>query len=167
MATIISEDGKYRYVLTRQLRRHRLMHKRNPGTVLWVMLNPSTADADRDDPTIRRCRYFTESWGYEYLEVANVYALRATDPKELWKADYPVGPDNLSWLFRAAARADLVIIAWGKHARPSDVRRTVDILLAHNPALYCLGINGDGSPKHPLYLKSTTQPIIWHPELHL
>src|SRR5581483_9586135 len=85
------------------------------GVVNFIMLNPSTADAETDDPTIRRCLGFAKAWGYGTLVVTNLFAYRATDPAELAKAGDPVGPDNDTRLWSEAQLSDLVVCAWGNH----------------------------------------------------
>jgi hypothetical protein len=125
------------------------------------MLNPSVADASLDDPTIRRVKDFSFSLGFCKLQVVNLYALRATNPDDLWLADDPVGVENDRWLYAASERAEMVILGWGRHAKPERVAAAVEILQVHNPELYCLGTNKDGSPKHPLYLAKTTPLQAW------
>lgn len=141
----------YRYALARPLG--------DGATVTFVMLNPSTADATTDDPTIRRCIRFATTWGFGRLEVVNLYALRATDPAELWCAADPVGPDNDTHLARAMATADLVVAAWGARRPPGHAER-VDLVLGR-ASVHCLGRNRDGSPRHPLYVPAGTPPTPW------
>ena len=147
MSAII--EGPYRYLLERDL-------GGGVGRVTFVMLNPSTADAEKDDPTIRRCIGFATDWGYGELAVVNLYAWRATDPKELAKADDPIGPDNDTWISDVIAESRLTIAAWGAH--PMAKERT-DALRwsAHKPQ--CLAYNKDGSPRHPLYVPKGALPI--------
>lgn len=159
MSAVISECGNFRWVLRRAVRRSRLV--RRSGYVLWVMLNPSTADASLDDPTIRRIKDFSGQWGFSEAVVVNLYAFRATSPADMLKAEDPVGPLNDQWVFQAALHAEMVVCGWGKHGAPERVAAITEILLASNQAVYCLGTNGDGSPKHPLYLARTTPPQIW------
>ena len=89
------------------------------------MLNPSTADASRDDPTIRRCIGFARAWGYGGVEVVNVFALRATEPSLLRRVRDPVGPGNDAALAAATARVDAIVIAWGVHGTLLQRDRTV------------------------------------------
>lgn len=161
MHAILSDCQKYRWILGRKLATRYNRTAPLKGTALWVMLNPSTADADLDDPTIRRVREFTKTFGYSELNVVNLYGLRATQPEDLWEVEDPVGPYNDEWLHSAALRASVVILGWGKNAKPARVAEVVEILKTHNPVLFCLGTNGDGSPKHPLYLKKTTPLQAW------
>ncbi|TAA12425.1 DUF1643 domain-containing protein [Pseudoxanthomonas winnipegensis] len=152
---MVSPCGRYRYSLGRA-------GLLGSGTVLFVMLNPSTADADVDDPTIRRCVSFAASWGFKRLEVANLFAFRATDPKAMALAEDPVGPDNDLHLMCAAARAGLVICAWGVNGvhlqRAARVRA---MLTGAGHRLHHLGLTKDGHPKHPLYLAAATEPQEW------
>jgi len=146
-SAVISADGRYRYVLRRWWGGKETIDK----PILWVMLNPSTADAEVDDPTIRRCIAFSRSWGYDGMLVGNKYAFRSTDPyalKSLRLAE-ATGPDNDMWLRRMASVSDRIVLAWGNHGGqlvPGALTHTL-----HD--LWCLGRNRDGSPKHPLYLR--------------
>lgn len=161
MSAVLSHCEKYRWILGRELKAFRLDRPRLKGTVLWVMLNPSTADAELDDPTIRRVIEFSRAWGYTKILVVNLYALRATDPKELWVADDPVGAENDAWIHQAAQGASRVILGWGAHAKRERVAEVYELLTVDNPVVYCLGTNADGSPKHPLYLKNGTVLEVW------
>lgn len=147
---VISSDELYRYELTRSW-------GHSPDTdpyVLWVMLNPSTADANIDDPTIRRCIGFTHTWGFKKLVVVNLFALRSPDPKALEKADDPIGPTNDQFILRAAKSASLIVCAWGAHKLAGARGRAVKEKL---PFPMCLGKTKDGHPKHPLYVPADTK----------
>jgi hypothetical protein len=124
------------------------------------MLNPSTADADTDDPTIRRCIAFSKAWGFGGLAVVNLFALRATNPQSLRHHDDPVGPDNDDAILDAAINLDRVVCAWGRHAcylgRGFEVGR---MLVSSGCDPMALAINKDGSPKHPLYVRSDVEPV--------
>jgi hypothetical protein len=148
-SAVLSPCGTYRYELARRW---------TAGPVVgWVMLNPSTADASADDPTIRRCTAFAKAWGYGGLVVRNLYALRATDPAELARHPDPIGPDNDAHLARCV-REPLTVVAWGARG---DVRgRDVLALLEHlGIQPYRLAATGDGHPRHPLYLKTGLLPV--------
>ena len=138
-----SADRRYRYRLWRRWDGAR-------PVVAFVMLNPSTADARRDDPTIRRCIGFAKSWGFGGVEVVNLFAYRTTDPGELRRVADPVGADNDRHIQSAIARADLVVLAWGARARS---RRLLSL-----PQARCLGLTRAGQPRHPLYLRSDVRP---------
>lgn len=156
--TVISACGTYRYVLTRP---SDVVHP-NRRTALFLMLNPSTADATQDDPTIRRCRGFAASWGSDGLTVANLFALRATDPAVLQQHVAPIGPDNDAWLRQLAAEHVDIVCAWGAlpfaAARASDVAL---ILRAAGARLWCLGTTKHGAPRHPLYVRSDQPLLPW------
>lgn len=147
---VISDCGKYRYLL------RRTWDARRPRMLL-VMLNPSTADAEIDDPTIRSCIRLARGLDYGSFEVVNLFAFRATDPDELAKAADPVGPNNDGSIERAIYRCDLIVCAWGAHAiaerRDIHVR---NMIRSHRPAIFCFGTTKTGAPKHPLYIKSGT-----------
>ncbi len=145
MSAILSPCGRYRYSLTRTFFTGR-------GRVLFVMLNPSTADAEIDDPTIRRCIGFARRWGFQELAVANLFAWRATDPRELRQAVDPVGPENDRHLMRLSGCADAVIAAWG--ARGNYHNRAAEVLGLLEGAIEHLGLTKQGHPKHPLYLRA-------------
>ena len=147
-AADISPDGVYRYSLSRRL-------SSGERAVLFVGLNPSTADAMTDDPTIRRCAGFARSWGFDWLLMGNVHALRSTDPKGLLLADDPVGPKNEQALKRLTRRAALVVAAWGRNPLHSSAGWLAAWILSLEHTR-CLGENRDGSPKHPLYLRRET-----------
>lgn len=131
-------------------------------TTLWIMLNPSTADEHVLDPTLRRVEGFSRRWGYDGFEVANLFAYRATQPDNLWKESLcgmdVVGPENDDHVLQAAKRADRIIVGWGRHAvAPMRARKVLSLLSRYE--LWCLGINQDASPKHPLYLANATELV--------
>ena len=156
---VLSDNGLYRYELTRRWD--------DGQSVLWVMLNPSTADADIDDPTIRRCVNFTKSWGYGGIKVVNLYAFRATDPGHLRDAFEagidPVGPDNAETLRGALAAytTAFVVAAWGTKADPHRVAGLATMAIRARRQLRALGITKDGHPRHPLYVKGDAELIVW------
>ncbi len=148
---LFSECGTYRYLLTRKVRSEITVVKR----CLFIMLNPSTADAESDDPTLKRCMGFSQRWGMTYLHVVNLFAMRATDPKRLFSAGDPVGPENDGVITTEVTNADLIIAAWGNYGafngRAEDVRT---IISRHGIGLHHLGLNLTGQPRHPLYAPS-------------
>lgn len=121
----------------------------------FVMLNPSTADADIDDPTIRRCMSFARREGAGGIVVANQFAFRATEPDDLRKATDAFGPDNENALREVAAEAAAtgmpIVCAWGAHGGKSN--RHIVILQSAGARLVCLGKTKDGHPRHPLYVR--------------
>lgn len=154
-SAVISADQNYRYRLTRTL-------DKGVGSVVFIMLNPSTADADIDDPTIRRCLGFAEAWGYAEVVVVNLFSWRATQPSALQLVSDPVGEETAHHLAAAAAEAGLIVCAWGAHggfmARSLHVRQ---LLAQAGHAVHHLGLTQAGEPRHPLYLKGDTVPQPW------
>lgn len=156
-SAVISKCGEYRYRLTRYW---------GPGAMLpFVMLNPSTADANIDDPTIRRCMGFAKRSGAGGIVVSNLYAFRATSPDDMMDAIEPTGPLNESYLRQIAVEAVAVhfpiVCSWGTHGRDAAVWATQ--LFQHEGAqLVCLGKTKDGHPRHPLYVKGD-QPLVPYP----
>lgn len=161
-AAVISADHRYRYSLIRR------WSDDDGPVVTFVMLNPSTADAEVDDNTVRRCIGYARAWGACALRVLNVYAYRSTDPRALWTTPDPVGPENDAALTRAAQRAQTrgwpLIAAWGVNARPDRVATV--LALPGMTALQALGVTKDGAPRHPLYLPTSAVPSPW-PPVHL
>lgn len=155
-SAVLSADGVYRYELRRVWG--------DPDRLVgWIMLNPSTADADIDDPTIRRCMGFARSWGYGGIVVRNLFALRATNPAVLrWHAD-PVGPENDYWLLAGGQETDcLTVCAWGVHGSMNGRAHAVaPRLAAGGLRLHHLGLTRSGAPRHPLYLPGLTEPTAW------
>ncbi|MDB5057226.1 MAG: hypothetical protein JWO59_698 [Chloroflexi bacterium] len=150
----LSRDQIYRYALWR------IWDRRLPR-VIWIMLNPSTADAQQDDPTVRRCLSFSREWGYGSLTVLNLFAARATDPKQLATFDDPSGPMNDVFIRNIIAPpSSLIVCAWGAHA--SAARRVPairEMLRITGKEPMCLGITKDGQPRHPLYVPAAT-PLV-------
>lgn len=159
---VISDCGSYRYLLSRPCE---VLHPER-GTALFLMLNPSTADASVDDPTIRRCRGFAKAWGCNGLTVANLFALRSTDPAQLLVHADPIGPLNDDWLRRVAREYGDVVCAWGAHSMASGRGSIVARLMTDAGArLWCLGSTKHGAPRHPLYVRAD-QPLLPWPEPH-
>jgi hypothetical protein len=143
---VFDASERYRYRLDRRW-------SQGSGRVVFVMLNPSTADAERDDPTIRRCMGFAADWGHRGLTVVNLFAWRATKPKELTLAEDPIGEDNDLHLRSAIQRSQRIVLAWGNHGRLNDRWRDVVALLGRRRELFCLGKTKLGQPRHPLYVR--------------
>jgi len=126
----------------------------------FLMLNPSTADEHKLDPTCARAREYAERWGYGGLIVTNIFAFRNTSPKLMRASADPVGPGNDAAILRAAKEADLVVCAWGNHGlhqeRSAQIRK---ILKGHK--LHSLRVNANGEPAHPLYLPGKLEPTSW------
>lgn len=151
-SAVLSDDGRYRYRLTRRWGLGERM--------AWIMLNPSTADADVDDPTIRRCMSFARREGYEGIEVINLYAYRATDPRELTRCADPEGALNPAhWdevLYDHAI--GMVVAAWGAW-RPKVP--ALALSQWHTGGWFCLGTTANGEPRHPLYVRGDTELEPW------
>lgn len=159
MTAVISADQQYRYQLTRNM--DDLCAQMGAPRLPFLMLNPSTADAALDDPTIRRCKGFALRDGYSGIVVVNLYALRSTDPSNLWVHDDPVGPDNDRYLVEVASLHPAVVCAWGANAPKERVLQVMDLLHQTRARLLCLGTTQDGSPRHPLYVKGETALMKW------
>ena len=151
---VLSEDKKYRYSLSR-------IWDESKGYVLFIGLNPSTADANIDDPTIRRCIGFATNWGYGGIKMANLYAKRATDPKKLEGDPYLVGDENYDYIISLSKDASLIVAAWGANkilkSHGNQVSYTLDML--KNKEIMCLGKTKNGNPRHPLYVPYSQELI--------
>lgn len=152
-AAELSDCGTWRFTLTRAW---------GPApAVVFVLLNPSRADADRDDPTLRRCIGLARAAGAGGLCVVNLFALRTPDPRALARAPDAVGPGNDAAVLRAA-RAGQVICGWGNGgARRGRGAAVAALLRGAGVALWHLGLTATGAPRHPLYLPSDTRPQAW------
>jgi len=136
--------------------RYRLWRTWGPGSrVAFVALNPSTADATRDDPTIRRCIGFAQRWGHDGVDVVNLFAYRATHPSDLRAAPAPVGPDNLRVVRQTLQGAARVVACWGHQGGWRDQHRVIAPLLPHDAV--CLGRTRAGHPRHPLFVPYQTE----------
>ncbi len=155
-AASISECGTYRYILHRWWGEGKRLG--------FVMLNPSTADAEVDDPTIRRCMGFARTLGYDGIRVVNLYAFRATKPADLWKATEPTGGwrnDDLLREILRQGRHQPLIAAWGANAKPD---RVAEFMSWHgSDKVLTLGLTKAGAPRHPLYLRAAARPVLLRP----
>lgn len=157
-----SECEKYRYVLTRSF---------NPGMecprhVNFIMLNPSTADQNANDPTVARCEIRARRWGFDGLTVTNLFAWRSTDPSILGSLPDAVGPHNDYYLLHEAKMgASLVVCAWGGHGQINGRAAIVEKMLRENgvPLHYLRISESTGQPWHPLYLPYSLKPTAWVP----
>lgn len=137
-----------------RLYRYSLEIRWAPGPSFMVIgLNPSTADEYRDDPTVRRCKWFAKSRGCGALWMCNLFAFRATDPKVMKAHPSPEGPENDRWLLASYMLSDHVLAAWGVHGSHRGRAEHIQRLLG---PMITLGLNRDGSPKHPLYVPGAT-----------
>lgn len=157
---VLSDDERYRYLLGREWA--------DGPTAVVIMLNPSTADHQQDDPTIRRLtgeNGFARRWGCGALLAVNLYAWRATQPTDLWRADDPVGPENDAYLYAAADIAAStdgpIVAAWGTNARADRIAAVLE--LPGMDRLSALTLTKGGQPAHPLYLRSDLTPRPWSP----
>lgn len=131
--------------------------------VMFIGLNPSTADETEDDPTIRRCIRFAKDWDYGGLLMMNAFAFRATDPKDMKSASDPVGPANDEAFGQRRSQVGLIVAAWGVHC---PLEREIAVCLAIGKTIHCLGRTKNGRPKHPLYLRADTKPeVFWTPDV--
>lgn len=150
----LSDDYLYRYRLWRTWGSGERM--------AWIMLNPSTADAEIDDPTIRRCMTFARREGYDGIEVINLYGLRATKPKHLLDHPDPEGPDNSHhWnAILTDCGIGMIVAAWGA-GRPRIAGHPIPSFVYDNQpsGLFCLGTTQDGEPRHPLYVKGDQEML--------
>jgi hypothetical protein len=129
-----------------------------------VMLNPSTATEAADDPTIARCTRRMRALGFGAMTVVNLFAWRATDPRDLTRVAVPVGPGNDEVIGAAAQGAALVLCAWGNGGALQGRGAAVATLLAgQGHRLHVLGLTRTGAPRHPLYLPCTARPVPWGP----
>ena len=149
---VLSDCGRYRYLLRR-------VWDCGRPRALFVMLNPSTADAEVDDATIRSCVRLSKGLDYGSFEVINLFSWRATDPKDLEAAPgiARIGPEQGRISSAAVERCDMPICAWGAHHLASGRgRQMAEFIRSRRPAVFCFGKTKDGSPRHPLYVKSGT-----------
>ena len=161
----ISQDKQYRYWLKRQW-------AKEGRTMLWIMLNPSTADSTHDDPTIRRCVSFAKRDGFGGIVVCNLFALRSPDPNVLVDHPDPIGLHNTTTLDFWIVQADTIVCAWGAKFGDSSLlgaglkrsRPAVESMASkHHRDLWCLGLTKKGFPRHPLYI-SAKQPLVLYRE---
>ena len=159
----------YRYQLYRSERCPLFDDKpKSEKTLCFVMLNPSTADATRDDPTIRHCRGYAVRWGFQHLYVVNLFAYRTPFPKDLYKGYSNgvdiVGPENDDYIFGVARESDMIIAAWGAVPRAFEGRAAYvrEMFRKNCPGkVRALGLTKAAHPRHPLYVKEDTEPFVF------
>jgi len=151
-----SECRLYRYVLWRRWEHWR--GDQPQKQVMFIGLNPSTADESEDDPTIRRCIRFARDWGYSGILMMNAFAFRATQPKDMFAAADPIGPKSDDAMYYRRTQCGLIIAAWGVHCPVDRERRICEII---DGPVHCLGKTKGGRPKHPLYLRADTKPELF------
>lgn len=164
-----SPCGRYRFRLWRVCDR---MYP-GEGTIAWCMLNPSTADENVLDPTLRRVARFSREWDYERFVVVNLFAWRATDPDELLRTRAAIGLYNMLAIESAVAASDLVVCGWGSHRAASvEAQHILGIATPKAPLFtfareaigakaHHLGLTKDDHPRHPLYLRGDVKPQPW------
>lgn len=161
--TIFSPCRKYRYTLWREFGTDFLFNggnKMKDGYVQFIGLNPSTADETKDDPTIRRCKGFAQSWGYGAMCMTNLFAWRDTSPASIKKQPNPVGQDNQHHLLQIASKSSLVVAAWGANGSHRQQDLTVrQWLEGIGVQLMCIRMTASGFPEHPLYLPKNLTPM--------
>lgn len=147
----LSPCRRYRYALWR-------VWDESKPTVMFIGLNPSTADETIDDPTLIRCINFAKAWGYGGVYTANLFAYRATKPKDLLKRKRVVGKENNHWLQTLASKVEIIIAAWGNDGTYQNRAQQVKELIG---PLHYLKMNKSGEPAHPLYLKADLKPQLF------
>ena len=146
---ILSEDRKYRYVLSR------IWDETKPMVAI-IGLNPSTADEKEDDNTITKCINFANNWGYGGIYMLNLFAYRATSPQDMFNSEYPIGEENDTYIDKYSKLSDKVICAWGNDG---NYKHRSQEVLSKIENKYYLKLNKTGEPAHPLYLSSELKPI--------
>lgn len=147
---IFSPCRTWRYSLTR-------VWAPSKRVLMFVGLNPSTADEEKNDPTVTRCVNYAHDWGYGTLLMMNIFALRSTDPRGLKIVDDPIGPENDAYLQATSRQANSIVCGWGNHGQ--FMQRGVRVYdLLKQRALLCLGVTKAGEPSHPLYLRRDLIP---------
>ena len=149
---VFDRSRKYRYLLSRQWNCQK-------DKAVFVMLNPSKADATVNDPTISRCISFAEKMGCGSLDVVNLFAFRTAYPKELKACPKPVGRLNDQYIAGAVEKASLIVVAWGNWGRLHDRDQEVLDLIALRRPLLCFGTTREGQPRHPLFLPAATELV--------
>tara|TARA_B100001248_G_scaffold262708_1_gene261280 strand:+ start:7546 stop:8025 length:480 start_codon:yes stop_codon:yes gene_type:complete len=148
---IFSRCQKYRYVLIREW-------QSDLPRAAFVMLNPSTADHLKDDPTISRSIAFAKSWGFGALDIYNLFAYRSPYPEHLFAQKDPIGPRNYQYLRRLKDNYGMVLCAWGNDGKRMQQEEGF-LKRFKQQKLHCLKKNKSGSPAHPLYIRKDVRPI--------
>lgn len=158
-AAIISQCGDYRFSLVRE----ELPLLTSKGMVLFVLNNPSIADAEIDDRTCMKCWRYAQAWGYHRMVFVNTNPHRSTDPDSAIVPPENILQENDTHIRFAAHEANLIICAWGGDAYPDLAARALRVLKCQKP-LHVLELSKHGIPKHPLYLKGSLLPNLWNPK---
>ena len=149
---VFSNCRKYRYALWRR------WDLEGP-LILFIGLNPSTADEVKNDPTIRRCIGFAKDWGFGGVLIANLFAFRSTSPTKMKDQLEPIGKENDRWIGLLAEGSEMVIAAWGNHGAFLNRFQQIQKRL---PEMKCMGLTSQNQPRHPLYLRRDTIPQDYH-----
>jgi len=162
-SAVFSPCRKWRYHL------QHIWDKSEPN-LIWMMLNPSTADEVKNDPTVERCEQRARMWGFGGVEVYNIFSYRATDPSNMKAQADPIGPDNDDWMIKFAKKSHqtTAIIGWGEHGKHiGRGEEVLGIIARHKGQVHALKVNASGHPKHPLYIgyKQKAEPFVWMPKL--
>jgi hypothetical protein len=152
---VFSADRRHRYSLV-----HRINPLLGDSLILWIGLNPSTADESQLDPTLTRIRSFSEREGFHGFWMANLFGLRTPYPKEMMAAKDPVGSGNDASLQLAAKRCERIVAAWGAIGEYQSRAEAVAKLFPGRE-LWCLGTTKDGHPRHPLYVIGRQELVRW------
>ena len=154
---IFSDCETYRFRLWRQWEAQK-------PYLCFVMLNPSTANEEKNDPTVERCEQRARRTGYGGVQIVNLFALRSTDPQMLYVHPEPIGAENNAAILTACQKSGTVIGAWGTHGKWMERGKEIAELLRHHKIdLHALKVNADGNPSHPLYLSYGLTPTRWNP----
>jgi hypothetical protein len=153
---VFSPDRSHRYTLI-----HRWDELLNPDHgIAWICLNPSTADENQLDPTLRRIRDFSATWGYSFFVMLNLFAWRATQPADMKRTADPIGPDNDRLIAHWSGKVDRVMLGWGEHGAHLGRDQQVLAYLDRSKT-FCLERNASGQPKHPLYVSKKNRPLLF------
>ncbi|MBT8155101.1 DUF1643 domain-containing protein [Epibacterium ulvae] len=154
-SAVYSDCETYRYSLTR-------IWEPDAQRVMFIMLNPSKATEVQNDPTIERCERRARALGFGGFRATNIFAYRATDPRDMRATEAPEGPDNMDILREGLAWAHMVICAWGTHGEHrGQGPKVAEILRVAGRPLHHLGLSKAGHPKHPLYISYAQKPQVW------
>ena len=160
----ISDCGRYRWWLRRTWPHHGFFGESpSRGCVCFVMLNPSTADGMQDDPTTRRCIGFAKRWGFNTICIRNLFPWIATDPRELRRAEDVTGGHRGDIELMTSLTGDMVVAAWGTGVPLGRDHHVMEMFRKAFPLVqvHCLGTTKNGSPRHPLYVRAETDPIVY------
>lgn len=153
MDAVLDSTQKYRYLLSREW-------DDSLPRVLYVMLNPSTANHEEEDQTSKQCLYFAKKFGFGSLEVVNLYALISTNPDKLKYEFDPTGKGNDKYILEAASRAKTIVVAWGeKHFINHRHNKVARLLTSNGYQLHCLGLAKSGHPRHPSRMRHSIESL--------